>query len=166
MHPPKPTSGDAFEQIEHSTSIIHRKLTGAEILNELCTYVARIMSPRRFKKKSVRKIVEKRVARAIEKYERLELNPTMLVDLDQQILKELLHQRPKLMVEATSGELTMLAIVQQCTSTPCPCPPMLSKCHKLGHQEGDDRTRIPVAVVNILQKCDMIWLWESRALQE
>ncbi|GJW66669.1 putative reverse transcriptase domain-containing protein [Tanacetum coccineum] len=35
---------------------------------------------------------KKRVAGSL-KYERLELNPTMLVDLDQQILKELLHQR-------------------------------------------------------------------------
>ncbi|GJV85802.1 putative reverse transcriptase domain-containing protein [Tanacetum coccineum] len=33
-------------------------------------YVSRIMPPRRFKKKSVRKIVERRVAKAIEKYEK------------------------------------------------------------------------------------------------
>ncbi|GKA64274.1 hypothetical protein Tco_0763880 [Tanacetum coccineum] len=36
----------------------------------MCTCVARIRPPRRFKKKSVRKIVEKHVAKAIEKYEK------------------------------------------------------------------------------------------------
>ncbi|GJV28287.1 ribonuclease H-like domain-containing protein [Tanacetum coccineum] len=41
-----------------------------QILNELCTCVARIMPPRRFKKKSVKRIVEKRVAKAIEEYEK------------------------------------------------------------------------------------------------
>ncbi|GKC44895.1 hypothetical protein Tco_1062617 [Tanacetum coccineum] len=36
----------------------------------MCTCVARIMPPRRFKKKSVKRIVEKRVAKAIEEYEK------------------------------------------------------------------------------------------------
>ncbi|GJW87393.1 hypothetical protein Tco_0162733 [Tanacetum coccineum] len=31
------------------------------------------------------------------------------------------------------------------------CPPRCGKCHKLGHQEGDCRTRIPVARDNSLQ---------------
>ncbi|GKC42242.1 putative reverse transcriptase domain-containing protein, partial [Tanacetum coccineum] len=35
-----------------------------------------IMPPRRFKKKSVRKIVEKRVAKAIEKYEKTQAQTT------------------------------------------------------------------------------------------
>ncbi|GKC04145.1 hypothetical protein Tco_0995755 [Tanacetum coccineum] len=52
----------------------------------------RIMSPRRFKKKSIKRLVEKRVAKAIEEYEKTRADSTMLVDLDQQILKELLHQ--------------------------------------------------------------------------
>ncbi|GKA92960.1 putative reverse transcriptase domain-containing protein [Tanacetum coccineum] len=34
---------------------------------------------------------------------------------------------------------------------PGPCPPRCGKCHKLGHQEGDCRTRIPVARDNSLQ---------------
>ncbi|GJU88909.1 putative reverse transcriptase domain-containing protein [Tanacetum coccineum] len=33
---------------------------------------------------------------------------------------------------------------------PGPCPPRCGKCHKLGHQEGDCRTRIPVARDNSL----------------
>ncbi|GKB05574.1 reverse transcriptase domain-containing protein [Tanacetum coccineum] len=33
----------------------------------------------------------------------------------------------------------------------CPCPPRCGKCHKLGHQEGDCRTRIPIARDNSLQ---------------
>ncbi|GJZ65751.1 putative reverse transcriptase domain-containing protein [Tanacetum coccineum] len=32
-----------------------------------------------------------------------------------------------------------------------PCPPRCGKCHKLGHQEEDCRTRIPVARGNSLQ---------------
>ncbi|GKB52320.1 hypothetical protein Tco_0903073 [Tanacetum coccineum] len=28
---------------------------------------------------------------------------------------------------------------------PGPCPPRCGKCHKLGHQEGECRTKIPVA---------------------
>ncbi|GJW38185.1 putative reverse transcriptase domain-containing protein [Tanacetum coccineum] len=34
---------------------------------------------------------------------------------------------------------------------PGPCPPRCGKCHKLGHQEGECRTRIPVAGGNSLQ---------------
>ncbi|GJU79705.1 putative reverse transcriptase domain-containing protein [Tanacetum coccineum] len=34
---------------------------------------------------------------------------------------------------------------------PGPCPPRCGTCHKLGHQEGDCRTRIPVARDNSLQ---------------
>ncbi|GJY55088.1 hypothetical protein Tco_0446752 [Tanacetum coccineum] len=34
---------------------------------------------------------------------------------------------------------------------PGPCPPRCSKCHKLGHEEEDCRTRIPVARGNSLQ---------------
>ncbi|GKC09837.1 putative reverse transcriptase domain-containing protein [Tanacetum coccineum] len=34
---------------------------------------------------------------------------------------------------------------------PGPCPPRCGKCHKLGHQEEDCRTRIPVAGGNSLQ---------------
>ncbi|GJZ05186.1 putative reverse transcriptase domain-containing protein [Tanacetum coccineum] len=34
---------------------------------------------------------------------------------------------------------------------PGPCPPRCGKCHKLGHQEEDCRTRIPVARDNSLQ---------------
>ncbi|GJR18575.1 putative reverse transcriptase domain-containing protein [Tanacetum coccineum] len=34
---------------------------------------------------------------------------------------------------------------------PGPCPPRCGKCHKLGHQEGECRTRIPVARDNSLQ---------------
>ncbi|GJR59705.1 hypothetical protein Tco_1501867 [Tanacetum coccineum] len=51
------------------------------------------MPPKRFKKKSIRKIVEKRVAEAIEEYEKTRADSTILVDLDQQILEGLLHQR-------------------------------------------------------------------------
>ncbi|GJR47688.1 putative reverse transcriptase domain-containing protein [Tanacetum coccineum] len=47
-----------------------------------------IMPPRRFKKKSVRKIVEKRVAKAIEKYEktRADSNNTMLIPSDMEMI--------------------------------------------------------------------------------
>ncbi|GJU92051.1 hypothetical protein Tco_1304474 [Tanacetum coccineum] len=34
---------------------------------------------------------------------------------------------------------------------PGPCPPRCGKCHKLGHQEGECRTRIPVAGGNSIQ---------------
>ncbi|GKF02002.1 putative reverse transcriptase domain-containing protein [Tanacetum coccineum] len=34
---------------------------------------------------------------------------------------------------------------------PGPCPPRCGKCHKLGHQEGECQTRIPVAGGNSLQ---------------
>ncbi|GJX64963.1 gag-pol polyprotein [Tanacetum coccineum] len=34
---------------------------------------------------------------------------------------------------------------------PGPCPPRCGKCHKFGHQEGECRTRIPVAGGNSLQ---------------
>ncbi|GKD71929.1 putative reverse transcriptase domain-containing protein [Tanacetum coccineum] len=34
---------------------------------------------------------------------------------------------------------------------PGPCPPRCGKCHKLGHQEGDCRTMIPIAKDNSLQ---------------
>ncbi|GJT14641.1 putative reverse transcriptase domain-containing protein [Tanacetum coccineum] len=37
------------------------------------------------------------------------------------------------------------------TSSPGSCPPRCGKCHKLGHQEGDCRTRIPIARDNPLQ---------------
>ncbi|GJZ20081.1 putative reverse transcriptase domain-containing protein [Tanacetum coccineum] len=46
------------------------------------------MPPRRIKKKSVRKIVEKGVARAIEKYEKTRADSNNAVDPVQQILKE------------------------------------------------------------------------------
>ncbi|GJX79370.1 hypothetical protein Tco_0327519 [Tanacetum coccineum] len=36
---------------------------------------------------------------------------------------------------------------------PGPCPPRCGKCHKLGHQEGECQTRIPVARDNSLQQC-------------
>ncbi|GJR16649.1 putative reverse transcriptase domain-containing protein [Tanacetum coccineum] len=55
----------------------------------LVDYGIRIMPPRRFKKKSVRKIVEKHVAKAIKHMKRQELTQTMMVDPDQQILEEL-----------------------------------------------------------------------------
>ncbi|GJZ12744.1 putative reverse transcriptase domain-containing protein [Tanacetum coccineum] len=45
-----------------------------------------------FKKKSVRKIVEKRVAKAIEEYEKTRTESNNAVDLDPHILKELSHQ--------------------------------------------------------------------------
>ncbi|GKC63925.1 hypothetical protein Tco_1096523, partial [Tanacetum coccineum] len=49
---------------------------------------------------------------------------------------------------------------------PGPCPPRCGKCHKLGHQEGECRTRISVAggKRQFATECDMLWLWESRAL--
>nr|GFD18288.1 hypothetical protein [Tanacetum cinerariifolium] len=39
-------------------------------LNELCTCVARIMPPKRLRKKSVKRLVERRMAKAIEEYEK------------------------------------------------------------------------------------------------
>ncbi|GJZ31426.1 retrovirus-related pol polyprotein from transposon TNT 1-94 [Tanacetum coccineum] len=54
----------------------------------------RIMPPKIFKKKSIKRLVEKCVAKAIKEYEKdRAVLKQMLVDLDQQILKELLHQR-------------------------------------------------------------------------
>ncbi|GJZ16889.1 hypothetical protein Tco_0553012 [Tanacetum coccineum] len=46
---------------------------------------------------------------------------------------------------------------------PGPCPPRCGKCHKLGHQEGECRTRIPVAGGNSLQIVTAL-LWETCAL--
>ncbi|GJV16337.1 putative reverse transcriptase domain-containing protein [Tanacetum coccineum] len=47
-----------------------------EILTEFCTCIVdRIMPPRRLKKKSVKRLVEKRVAKAIEEYEKTRANP-------------------------------------------------------------------------------------------
>ncbi|GJX52547.1 hypothetical protein Tco_0280916 [Tanacetum coccineum] len=41
------------------------------------------------------------------------------------------------------------------------CPPRCGKCHKLGHQEGECRTRIPVAGGNLIQMymlcCGNLW---------
>ncbi|GJX89609.1 hypothetical protein Tco_0341623 [Tanacetum coccineum] len=52
----------------------------------------RIMLPRRLKKKSVKRLVEKRVPKAIEEYEKTRANPgnasAMLAGLDQQIQAE------------------------------------------------------------------------------
>ncbi|GJZ73631.1 putative reverse transcriptase domain-containing protein [Tanacetum coccineum] len=46
------------------------------ILTEFCTCIVnRIMPPRRLKKKSVKRLVEKRVAKAIEEYEKTRANP-------------------------------------------------------------------------------------------
>ncbi|GJR57230.1 hypothetical protein Tco_1499392 [Tanacetum coccineum] len=42
---------------------------------------------------------------------------------------------------------------------PGPCPPRCGKCHKLGHQEGDCQTRIPVARDNSLQNVTAFRLW-------
>ncbi|GJT28903.1 hypothetical protein Tco_0909178 [Tanacetum coccineum] len=61
--------------------------TYSTILTEFCTVLLPNHARLRFKKKSVRKIVKKRVARAIEKDEKTRADSTMLVDLDQQILK-------------------------------------------------------------------------------
>ncbi|GKB32815.1 hypothetical protein Tco_0872216 [Tanacetum coccineum] len=55
------------------------------------------MPPRRFKKKAVKRIVEKRVAKAIEKYEKTKAISTILVDSDQQILEEL-FDKPRCMM--------------------------------------------------------------------
>ncbi|GJY47386.1 hypothetical protein Tco_0436449 [Tanacetum coccineum] len=47
-----------------------------QILTEFCTCIVdRIMPPRRLKKKSVKRLVEKRVAKAIEEYEKTRANP-------------------------------------------------------------------------------------------
>ncbi|GJY40945.1 hypothetical protein Tco_0428215, partial [Tanacetum coccineum] len=50
--------------------------TAFYILTEFCTCIVdRIMPPRRLKKKSVKRLVEKRVAKAIEEYEKTRANP-------------------------------------------------------------------------------------------
>nr|GEX68693.1 putative reverse transcriptase domain-containing protein [Tanacetum cinerariifolium] len=46
------------------------------------------MSPRRLRKKSVKKLVERRVAKAIEEYEKTRADSINAVDLDQKVLKE------------------------------------------------------------------------------
>ncbi|GJR16917.1 putative reverse transcriptase domain-containing protein [Tanacetum coccineum] len=60
--------------------------TRAKVTGEL-----RIMPPRRFKEKSIRKIVERRVAKAIEKYEKTRADSNNTGDLVQRILKERLQ---------------------------------------------------------------------------
>ncbi|GJU55842.1 hypothetical protein Tco_1229556 [Tanacetum coccineum] len=156
---------------------------------------------------------------------RQELTQTMLVDLDQQILEGLLHQRcmdvrirhlrtanltlstglkkkiekyirgfpegikgnvtsskpatlhdainmaRELIEQRVQAKALRIGDSIKRTSRGCkahhqpgPCPPRCGKCHKLGHQEGECRTRIPVAGGNSIQKCVMLWLWESWAL--
>ncbi|GJQ92931.1 hypothetical protein Tco_0004070 [Tanacetum coccineum] len=95
------------------------------------------MLPRRFKKKSVKRIVEKRVAKSLfEEYDKNKNYSNKAVDLDQQILRDC---------------CTRDAWKCKAHHQPGPCPPRCGTCHKLGHQEGDYRTRIPVARDNSLQ---------------
>ncbi|GJW49275.1 hypothetical protein Tco_0090626 [Tanacetum coccineum] len=199
------------------------------------------MPPRRFKKKSVRKIVEKRVAKAIEKYEktRADSNNTGVVRLKRWFEKmeqvfeickcaeddkvkfvvctfegraltwwngnqelgtfdfkgddieaynnrfhELVLMCPELVStekkkiekyiqgfpEGIKGNVTSSKPAEICMIAyqhgsckahhqPGPCPPRCGKCHKLGHQEGDCRTRIPVARDNSLQNVTAFRLW-------
>nr|GEV13288.1 hypothetical protein [Tanacetum cinerariifolium] len=56
---------------------------------EKFTLCFRIMPPKRFRKKSIKRLVERRVAKATEEYKKLRLTQAMLMDLDQQILEEL-----------------------------------------------------------------------------
>ncbi|GJX71287.1 hypothetical protein Tco_0308458 [Tanacetum coccineum] len=58
--------------------------------------------------------------------------------------------QPRLRVEATLGTYHG-AIGTRPPSIARSCPPRCGKCHKLGHQEGECRTRIPVARDNSLQ---------------
>ncbi|GJZ19441.1 putative reverse transcriptase domain-containing protein [Tanacetum coccineum] len=59
-----------------SVFFLNSMLTFKLILTEFCTCIVdRIMPPRRLKKKSVKRLVEKRVAKAIEEYEKTRANP-------------------------------------------------------------------------------------------
>ncbi|GJS21656.1 putative reverse transcriptase domain-containing protein [Tanacetum coccineum] len=135
------------------------------------------MPPRRFKKKSVKRIVEKACAKAIEEYESdKELTQTNTGDLDQQYWRNCCtrgsgktskgttitssktqrQEAAKVYVAAPAkgrGYAGNLPWCNRCKAhhQPGPCPPRCGKCHKLGHQEGDCRTRIPVARDNSLQ---------------
>ncbi|GJZ61372.1 putative reverse transcriptase domain-containing protein [Tanacetum coccineum] len=217
--------------------------------------MARIMPPRRFKKKSVKRIVEKRVAKAIEEYEKTRVDSnntggsgsantggtvapmcrcsyktfnkqqaTLLSAGQRRILTEPLvlkrwskvfdictcaeydkpvtlhdainmarelieqgvqakalrigdsnkrkwedqqgnnyHQQQNRRQEAAKvyvaapakgrGYAGNLPWCNRCKAhhQPGSCPPRCGKCHKLGHQEGECRTRIPVARDNSLQ---------------
>ncbi|GJS75417.1 hypothetical protein Tco_0725298 [Tanacetum coccineum] len=132
------------------------------------------MPPRRFKKKSVKRIVEKRVAKAIEEYEKTRADSnntggsgsantggTVAPDVQGCSYKTFMNGKPH-SFSGTEGVVglkrwfeKMEQVFEICkcaeddkgkgTSSACSCPPRCGKCHKLGHQEGSVELGLPVA---------------------
>ncbi|GJU79293.1 putative reverse transcriptase domain-containing protein [Tanacetum coccineum] len=150
-----------------------------------------IMPLKRLKKKSIKRLVEKRVAKAIDEYEKTKANldnagssggenleslgelatynPRMEQELWTLTLKgddieaynnhfhELALMCPDLVpnekkkVERASMQFLVRLQGDVKSNKRSPCPPRCGNCHKLGHEEEDCRTRIPVARGNSLQ---------------
>nr|GEU54345.1 reverse transcriptase domain-containing protein [Tanacetum cinerariifolium] len=151
------------------------------------------MPPRRLKKKYVKSLVEKRVAKAIKEYEKTRANldnagssggnsenakGTMNKKVEMYIrgfperikgnitsskpttLHEAINMDRELVEQAVQGKAARgrgysgnLPWCNRCKAHHQPglCPPRCSKYHKIGHEEEDCQTRIPVARGNSLQ---------------